>query len=48
MTIEETDPQVINRKARRGIDALLHAKPAGAGSKQKAGTPANDREENAR
>ena len=46
MTIEETDPQTINRKARRGIDALLHAEPAGSG--QKAGTPANDREENAR
>ncbi len=48
MAIEETDPQVINRRARQGIDALLHTKPALAGSERKAGKPVNDREENAR
>ena len=46
MTTKEPDPQTINRNARQGIDALLHAEPAG--SEQKAGIPVNAREENAR
>lgn len=46
--IDETNPQTVNRSARRGIDALLHTETARTGSELKARVPVNIREENAR